>query len=221
MRKFYLLFLMALSVAIIWGQVTYSNALLKKAKAGDAEAQRDLALCYANGSGVEIDTLEYMKWLRLAAENGDAMAQFDMGISYEYGQIVDKDSLLAIKWYQAAAQNGYPAAMNSLANCYGYGNLVSPDSLEADKWWHLAAENGDIEAESLLGRHYSLSAYQDLPQAYKWFLLACNNATDGIDLKYNTYDMEDAKALLTPEQIAQVEQEVKVIQAKIDKKKKK
>lgn len=56
------------------------DALIKRAEAGDANAQYALGSMYANGKGVPQDDAEAMKWWRLAAEAGDVDAQLFLGI---------------------------------------------------------------------------------------------------------------------------------------------
>ena len=52
------------------------GALLKKAKAGDAEAQYKLGDCYYWGEeGVVEDKVEAVKWYRKAAEQGNVNAK--------------------------------------------------------------------------------------------------------------------------------------------------
>ena len=49
--------------------------LRRQAEQGDAEAQIDLGLRYANGEGVPQDDAEAVRWFRLAAEQENADAQ--------------------------------------------------------------------------------------------------------------------------------------------------
>ena len=64
-------------------QTTTSFAeLQQKAQAGDTQAQFDLALCYANGDGVEKDEVIAFEWLKQAAELGHVDAQFALGLFY-------------------------------------------------------------------------------------------------------------------------------------------
>ena len=49
--------------------------LTAKAKNGDAKAQCELGLCYADGEGVEKDMLEAVKWILKATEQGDKTAK--------------------------------------------------------------------------------------------------------------------------------------------------
>jgi len=55
------------------------TAVRKAAKQGHPKAQRYLAACYANGSGVAQNHGEAIKWYRMAAVNGDADAQCTLG----------------------------------------------------------------------------------------------------------------------------------------------
>ena len=64
--------------SMAWGEI--DAELLKKAKAGDAEAQFHLATMYYVGEGVAQDYAEAAKWIRKAAEQGDAEAQYNLGI---------------------------------------------------------------------------------------------------------------------------------------------
>ena len=49
------------------------------AEQGDAEAQFNLGVMYANGRGVPQDDSEAVRWYRLAADQGHAGAQFNLG----------------------------------------------------------------------------------------------------------------------------------------------
>src|SRR5436189_4366262 len=52
---------------------------------GDALAQSDLGIMYANGLGVPQDYAEALRWYRLAADQKHANAQSDLGIMYANG----------------------------------------------------------------------------------------------------------------------------------------
>ena len=64
------------------------DALRARAEQGDAEAQNNLGLRYANGEGVPQDDAEAVRCWRLAAEQGNASAQSNLGLMYAtgYGQ---------------------------------------------------------------------------------------------------------------------------------------
>ena len=73
---------------------------------GDASAQYNLALKYANGRGVPQDDAQKVKWLRLAADQGFAEAQFNLGGMYGSGQGVPQDFVQAHMWFNLAAAQG-------------------------------------------------------------------------------------------------------------------
>ena len=81
---------------------------------GDADAQYNLGVMYANGQGVPKDDVQAVKWYRLAADQGDADAQALLGIAYADGQGVPKDYVQAVKWYRLAADQGYAKAQSNL-----------------------------------------------------------------------------------------------------------
>ena len=76
------------------------------AEQGDAIAQNDLGLMYANGEGVPQDDAEAVRWYRLAAEQGYVIAQTNLGVMYSTGQGVPEDIVLAYMWYNLAVAQG-------------------------------------------------------------------------------------------------------------------
>ena len=58
----------------------------KASEQGDAGAQSNLGVMYANGQGVPQDYVQAVKWYRKASEQGDAGAQFNLGVMYANGQ---------------------------------------------------------------------------------------------------------------------------------------
>ena len=79
-------------------------ALLAKANAGDAEAQLNTGVLYANGQGLPQDYLQAAYWFRKAAEQGVFAAQNNLGVCYEKGLGVPKDQAEADKWFRKAAK---------------------------------------------------------------------------------------------------------------------
>jgi TPR repeat protein len=70
---------------------------------GDARAQHNLGVMYANGQGVPQDQAAAVSWWRRAAEQGLAKAQGALGVMYERGEGVRRDLVQAHKWYHLAA----------------------------------------------------------------------------------------------------------------------
>lgn len=134
------------------------SELQQKANDGDAQAQFELALCYANGTDVEKNTQLAFDWHRKAAEQGHVNAQFALGLYYLLGkdqmrhtqeiiEIVNKflgqylgenvDSALDLAVSQARAIN-YSGGNNNLAFA----------------WLKKAAEQNHTEANYWLGQCY-------------------------------------------------------------------
>ncbi len=64
---------------------------LRKANAGDAEAQFQMSLRYLFGYGVERSDSKSIFWMQKAAELGHPKAQCELGITYARGYQIDKD----------------------------------------------------------------------------------------------------------------------------------
>ena len=122
----------------------------KKAEQGDAAAQFNLGLMYADGDGVPKDAVEAVKWYRKAAEQGNADAQFNLGLMYDNGKRVPKDAVEAVKWYRKAAEQGNANAQYNLGNMYNRGEGVPRDLVQAHMWWNIAGAKGDEDAKKIL-----------------------------------------------------------------------
>ena len=86
----------------------------KAADQGDASAQYNLGVMYAEGQGVRKDDVEAAKWFRKAADQGLARAQYNLGVMYAEGQGVPKDYVEAEKWVREAADQGLALAQSFL-----------------------------------------------------------------------------------------------------------
>ena len=69
----------ALATALVSAQTADFDALRRKAEAGDAKAQFDLAEAFSEGNGVAKDSAKGMEWLRRSALQGYAGAQVVLG----------------------------------------------------------------------------------------------------------------------------------------------
>jgi TPR repeat protein len=79
------------------------DALRVRAEAGDAAAQYNLGVMYADGLGVPQDDAEAVRWFRLVADQGHAGAQRNLGLAYALSQGVPQDYAQAVSWYRKAA----------------------------------------------------------------------------------------------------------------------
>ena len=152
----------------------YSPELVKKAEAGNADAQCTLGFLYGQGTGVAKDEKEAVKWFTKAAEQGNANAQCRLGVYYLAGHAVVKDEKEAVKWYTKSAEQGNVAAQYNLGTLYFSGQGVAKDEKEAVKWWTKSAEQGAAFAECRLGFYYLREAgvAKDEKEAVKWFTKA-------------------------------------------------
>ena len=76
------------------------------AEQGDAIAQNNLGVMYANGQGVPQDYKLAVQWYWKAAEQGLARAQFNLGVMYDRGEGLPQDSVTAHMWANISAANG-------------------------------------------------------------------------------------------------------------------
>jgi localization factor PodJL len=76
------------------------------AKAGNRKAMHNLAVAYAQGSGVQKDMASAAQWFGRAAALGLADSQFNLAVLYERGMGVPQSLSEAYKWYAIAAAQG-------------------------------------------------------------------------------------------------------------------
>ncbi len=137
----------------------------KKANAGDAEAQYNLGMCYANGVGIARDEAEAVKWYAKSAEQGLANAQNNLSVCYAKGDGVARDDAAAVKWFRLATEQGDAKAQRNLGVAYHNGNGVPQSPWEAYVWHSIAAANGIRESEKYRDEDAGLLSAEDLARA--------------------------------------------------------
>lgn len=120
------------------------------AKQGDAEAQYNLGVMYANGDGGRKDLPAALKWFRVAATAGNAQAQYNLGVMYANGEGVRRSGREALNWLQQSAGQGLARAQYSLGLLYEEGQGIEADLAEAQRWYRKAAEQGDAASRRRL-----------------------------------------------------------------------
>lgn len=149
----------------------------KKAEAGDAEAQVNLGILYANGEYVPEDTAKAMEWWQKAAEQGNAVGQAKLGW---WTYIVSKDVVKALELLQQSAAQGEPSAQQWLGSIYSRdkifvnGVLVNNKYKDASKAIELylkAASQGNAQAANSLGYLYKegKGVKKDTDKSFEWF----------------------------------------------------
>src|SRR5258708_6470223 len=157
--------------------------ILTQAPGEDPESSFQKARAYLLGDGVSQDSVEAVKWYRMAAEQGHRAAQFHLGRMYANGDGVDQDEIEAnkwhrraieqraahqdynydlgkkpvetVEWYRKAAEQGSTSAQYNLGVIYANGIGVAQDRTDAEKWYRKAAEQGHRDAQSYLGQMYA------------------------------------------------------------------
>jgi TPR repeat protein len=167
----------------------YSEVLVKRAEAGDANAQSDLARCLFKGEGVAKNEQEGLKWARKAAEQGNACGQFTLGSHLAEGLGVTKDEKEGLKWITKSAIQGNAEGQYMLGRCYFLGKGVEKSTQEAFKWFSKSAEQGNLYGQYALGQFYAYGEQggygvtKDEKMAAKWFLKVAehtNAESDGL-----------------------------------------
>jgi TPR repeat protein len=145
-----LLVFVLLAAAVFAADTPLAAEWRKKAEAGDAVFQELMGECYADdvsSDGIPVDSVEAMKWYRLAADQGNAKAQRNLGVILG----VPKDIAETVKSHRKAADQGDAKAQYNLGVMYQYSLGVPKDIAEAVKWYRKAAEQGNKPAQIELG----------------------------------------------------------------------
>jgi uncharacterized protein len=125
--------------------------LIKKAKAGNTQAQVQLSSVYEDGILVEKSLEKSFFWMLKAAKQGDVNAQSNVGMFYAAGMGVKQNAEEGIKWLKKAADAGEKDAMYNLGFIFGHGMGGIPVDLEKSrKWLKMAAAKGDKYAQKEL-----------------------------------------------------------------------
>jgi TPR repeat protein len=162
-----------------YGRGDYAAAmrlLRSPAANGSADAQRDTALMYAQGQGVQQDFAQALIWFRKAAGQGDDLAQYFLGVMYRDGNGVPQDKPQALAWYRKSADQGFALAQFDIGSMYRHGEGVPKDAAQAAAWYRKAADQGYAFAQSNLGVMYSQGdgVPKDDAQAMIWFRKAAD-----------------------------------------------
>lgn len=164
------------------------EAILPRARAGDARAEALVGDFYRLGKGVDRDPVLAVKWYTRAAGKGHVGAQYMLGRMYDTGDGVPQDYFRAAEWYQLAANLAADMeARFRLGNLYFSGRGVPHDYGKAIEFYSKAAGQGHAGAQYVLGAMHEdgWGVDKDLIQAYKWYALATRQGDEA-----QTYDPE-------------------------------
>ena len=116
--------------------------VLERAKVGKADDQYAVGLMLLQGSEMQQNYSEALKWFQAAANQGHTAAEVNLGLLYKNGRGVLQDFTQAAQWFQKAAAKGHPEAEYHLASLYKIGQGVKHDMKQAYAWYNLAAAQG-------------------------------------------------------------------------------
>lgn len=136
---------------------------LEASEAGNPYAMQNLASCYKNGDGVDIDReqadLWYSRCLALRPDHGAAHNNYATLLRSLYedakaaGRSTEASALRErfLMHFQKGASLGNSYAERNLANCYMEGLLPDPEHRNAYRYFDASANHGDIVARRQLG----------------------------------------------------------------------
>ena len=119
------------------------------AEQGQAVAQYNLGLLYANGQGVTKDDAKARQWYEKAAVQGHTEAQVNLGVLLMYARGGQQDYKMAVYYLRLAANQGNDLAQRRLGQMYERGEGVQQDYVRAYMWYSLGTANG-VEAGARL-----------------------------------------------------------------------
>lgn len=119
----------AIASALLSAQAQDTATLQRKAQAGNAEAQYQLAGAYFSGEGVARDPKQGLVWLRKSAGQGYAWAEKALGVMYLKGeQTVSQNPHEAAVWFRKAARQQNKPAQASLAQMLADGVISKQEA---------------------------------------------------------------------------------------------
>ena len=161
----------------------------KRAAAGDADAQLELALGYSMGGYLSKNDKLAAEWCSRAARQGSVAAETTMGYLYSTGKGVPHSDKEAMRWWRKAADQGSADAQFNLGEFYGLGQGTKRDYKEAVKWFRKAAEQGEPDAEYHLGLMYEAGngVTPDTTEALRWYRLSAAQGSADARQKVDEY----------------------------------
>lgn len=139
----------------------FSEELLKKAEAGDAEAQCKLAGAYREGRGIEKNLGESLKWLKRSAEAGFGVAELVLAKDLIAGSEVPKDLpkaeqlLLSAEKKLEPTPGPYSSKVQYFLGMFYLTFEPRKDLEKALRYLRSAAEKNDSCAQHALGKMYA------------------------------------------------------------------
>lgn len=160
--------------------------VLRRAEAGDVEAQVLAGIAFVDGKGAPKDVNRAIRWLQPAAEKSHPIAQNMLGNLCNDGAGLPRDPVAAVEWYTKAAAQGYAQAQSNLGWAHFDGRGVPANPVEAIRLFRLAAEQGNENGQTSLGYAFAVGkgVEKNPREAAGWYRKAAEqgNATAQLHL---------------------------------------
>jgi len=121
--------------------------VIKRAKAGDVNAQFQLGEAYQLGRGVAVNYEMAKAYYEAAARQNYVRAQIELGLMYYLEQLGSNQLENAYFWLHKAAEADNAAAQWLVGVMYFNGQGVTEDLIESYAWLSLASEKGHPRAK--------------------------------------------------------------------------
>jgi len=148
------------------------EALKKSAEAGDAQAQYDVAQCYATGSGTPKNEATAIIWFEKSALAKNPLAELEMGHRFYDGKGVPQNIQRGAANFELAANAGNAEAQFWTGHCYDV-NQGALGRGSAFPWYLKSAQQGFGLAQYALSFNGEGMLTED--QCVAW----CRKAADG------------------------------------------
>lgn len=183
------------------------------AATGDAHAQYELGVRFAEGRHGPRDAGKAIDWLTKSAEQNFAPAQYRLGVIYEKGLGVSRQGDRARALYLAAAERGHVRAMHNLGALLADSGLDGkPDYAAAARWFKKAAEHGVRDSQYNLAvlSARGLGVQQNLVESYVWFSAAAAQGDEDAGAK-----LKEVSSRLDAAQLARAQATMKAQRPKL------
>jgi TPR repeat protein len=153
------------------------NSYKKKVQKGGNDKnisiyQYELANCYMNGIGVNINHEEAIHYFKISAERGHTNSQYYLSYYYDEGKYIEKNIDEAIKWCKKSADQNNDLAQNQLGCYYEIGTYIDKNIEEACNLYKKSAIQGNVSAQYNLASCYEygrLNGDKNMTEAFKWY----------------------------------------------------
>lgn len=120
------------------------NYYKKAADGADSEGQLKVAMCYADGNGVEQNQTDAFRYFIMCAKQYNADSQFWLGGFYSM-KGDKKSKKWAFKFFKMAADNGHYGAQSRVGYCFKRGLGVRKNMVEAGNYYRMASEGQGMD----------------------------------------------------------------------------